>query len=542
MTTIKDILNNKRFIDLKLINSEANLDREVSTIESTETPDIASYMAPNAFLLTTAMVYKDNQKGLSDLIIQLNNLPCAALGIKLGRFVDKLDDSVIETANRLNFPLIQIPLHMTLGNIFHKLLSHLWSDQNEQLLYSLNIQRQFSNLMIRNASLDVLIRNLSHTLKQPIALVDPFGNIINTSSNAKSRNYKKVLRDIVEGLSSKSDSTKPMNVSLEDISINSKKANIYPISMAGYYPYYLIIFDAENMEYPISNMAIEQAILILAFTLYKNLRVSFSTLSSKEEFLKDLMNYNTYESFSESQLLYKGGKYGFVSSSSYQVIIGSISNREEFINNTPVMEEWYTLVFNWLDEKLSKDIKNHILFPDRESFDYIILLQKSSDKLIDRLVSYRKVLQNTLQLDMNFYMGKSVKDINSIKDSYRDGIDAIEFGTVKDNIGFIKYNDQLDTFALLSLLPKSQIEGFVQDTLKTLAYPKDEHSLDLRNTLKVFLDLNCNITDTANTLFIHRNTVKYRIEKCIEILGQNVSDPNYSLKLRLALTYTDDKV
>ena len=81
MITLANILQNERFSKLTLINSNADLNREVSTIESTETPDIAYYLAPNALLLTTAMVYKDNQKALCELIIQLNNLPSAVIPI-----------------------------------------------------------------------------------------------------------------------------------------------------------------------------------------------------------------------------------------------------------------------------------------------------------------------------------------------------------------------------------------------------------------------------------------------------------------------------
>ena len=541
MITVKDILRNKKFSNLKLINSEADLGREVSTIESTETPDIASYLSPNAFLLTTAMVYKDKQKELSNLIVQLNNLPCAALGIKLGRFVDKLDDEVIKTANRLNFPLIQIPIDITLGEVFHKLLSHLWSNQNEELLYSLNIQKTFSNLMIRNASLDVLIRNLSHTLKLPIALVDPFGNVVSTSSNVERSRYKKDLRNIVESLSSRRDSSLPTSIYLEEISVNNKKASIYPITMASYYPHYLIIFDADNMEYPLSDMAIEQAILILAFTLYKNLRVAFSTLSSKEEFFRDLMNKKAYETFNEAQTLYQGDKYGFISSSNYQIIIASITNKDKFLNNNPVMEEWYTLIYKWLDSKLSKDVKEYVLFPDRDKYDYVILLQKPVNNLIERLTSYRDVLENTIQLDINFFIGEIAQDISSIKHSYRDALNAMEFGTLKEDIKFIKYYNKLDTVELLHLLPKNQIDVFVIDNLKQLAYPKDEHTLDLKKTLKVFLDKNCNITDTASILFVHRNTVKYRIDQCVKILDCDITDPNKSLNLRLALAYTEDK-
>lgn len=541
MMTLDNILKNERFSELTLINSNADLSREVSTIESTETPDIAKYLGPNTFLLTTAMAYKEDQKGLCDLIVQLNNLPCAGLGIKLGRFIYELDEEVIETANRLKFPLIKIPIDSTLGSIFHELLSHLWQNKNEQLVYSLNIQKKFSNLMIRNASINVLLRNLAHTLKKSIALVDPFGNITSSTNSNKAQYSKRVLRNIVEHLAEKDRSSTPIVINLREPSLKVSTASIYSIDIASYFPYYLIIFDAVNMEYPISTMAIEQAILILAFTLYKNLRVSYNAITTKEDFLKNLVSFKNHEQLNESQLLYIGEKYGLKSSNLYQVIIGSISNRSKVSIDPTVVEEWYTLIYNWLDIKLEKDIKKSILFPDIDKYDYIILLQDNVPNLISKLVSYRLILQKTLQLDMNFYVGNVVQDINLIKYSYKEAIESMESGETKNNINFIKYYNQLDTLELLHLLPKNQLESFISNTLKSLANPTDETLIEFKNTLKTFLDLNCNITDTANALFIHRNTVKYRIKRCEEILGQDITDPNYSLQLRLSLAYSKNK-
>lgn len=541
MITMKDILEDNKFSNLKLINSKGDLSRKISTIESTETPDIASYLTPNSFLLTTGMVYKDNQEDLVNLITQLNNLPCAGLGIKLGRFLDKLEDKVIETADKLNFPLVLIPRNETLGSTFHKLLSHVWKNENVQLLYSLNIQKKFSDLMIRDAPLDILVRYLSYTLKKPIALVDPFGNISNTSNDIKSKSFKSTLRNIVESLSLAKDSNDPIDVPLNDKSLNFNMASIYPINMASYYPYYLIIFDAQNLEYPLSNLAIEQAILILAFTLYKNLRISYSTLSNKEEFFKDLININRYETLNKQQLLFKGERYKFINSESYQIIIGEISDKNKSFNNKSITEEWYALIYDWLDIKLSKNIKNAILFPDTKNYNYIILLQNPIDNLIERLTSYREILKKTLQLDTTFSIGNQVQSIESIRLSYQEASEALTFGETKKGLDFIKYYSQLDTFDLFNLLPIDQIETFISNTLKSLAYPQDEAMEDLRITLKTFLDLNCNITDTAEKLFIHRNTVKYRIDRCTEILGQDITEPNYSLKLRISLMYTEDK-
>lgn len=541
MITVEKILNNQRFTQLTVINSNADLSKEVSTIESTETPDIANYLAPNALLLTTAMAFKDNQKALAELIIQLNDLSCAGLCIKIGRFIDELDDEVVETANRLNFPLIKIPIETTLGKVFQDLLSFLWNNQNEQLVYSLNIQKSFSNLMLRNAPIDVLLRNLAHTLKKSIALVDPFGNITSSTNVHKSKYSKKVFREVIELLAEQGGTNSPVEINLNQSHDNLGMASIYPINMASYFPYYLIIFDTKNLEYPISTMAIEQAILILSFTLYKNLRVSYNSILTREDFLRSLTSFNTYETLNQNQLLYIGEKYGLKLSNSYQIIIGCISNTDELGKDLTTTEEWYTLIYNWLNEKLLSDASSTILFPDRENFYYIILLQDFKDNLIDRLTSYRKILQKTLKLNINYYIGKIVQDLNSIKYSYKEAMDSIEFGKTKDDIEFIKYYNQLGPLELLQLLPNVQMESFISNNLKSLAYSEDETLIEFKNTLKMYLDLNCNITDTANALFVHRNTVKYRIKRCEEILGQDITDPSYSLQLRLCLSYLENE-
>lgn len=539
MTRLDDILRDDKFSQLKLLNSQADLSREVATIESTETPDIVHYLGPNTLLLTTAMVYKNNQKELKDLIVKLNELPSAGLGIKLGRFIDKLDDEVIEEANRLGFPLIQIPADITLGSIFHKLLSHLWDNQNEEFNYSLNIQRKFSNLLVKNTSLGVLIRNLSHTLKKPIALVDPFGNVTHTSGNIQSKYSKSFLRKLVENFAARNKLHESIDIDPQGESTASDIANVYPIKMAGYYPHYLIVFSAQNLKFPLSTMAIEQALMILAFTLYKNLRVAYSLLSGEEEFFKDLIHGASHEKLSEAQLIFKGEKYHFKPSKSYQIILATLSNKEKIFTDASMMEESYILIYNWLKAKLAKDIKGALLFPDRTKGEFIILLQEPTENWIDRLSSYRHILHRTLRVDLHFFVGNHVQSISSIAYSYREALEAVEFGETRNGVEFIRYYHQMDTFDLFQFLPKNQMESFTAHTLKSLAYPVDESTKDLRNTLKTYLDLNCNITDTAQALFIHRNTVKYRIDRCSEILGKDISEPSTSLKLRLCLFYTE---
>lgn len=75
--------------------------------------------------------------------------------------------------------------------------------------------------------------------------------------------------------------------------------------------------------------------------------------------------------------------------------------------------------------------------------------------------------------------------------------------------------------------------------LRTLAYPQDEMSLELRKTLKVYLENHCSIINTSNKLFLHRNTIRYRIKKCQEILENDLTDPDYCFQLQLGLMFTE---
>lgn len=535
MISVSDILNDPRFSHLKLINNEANLKRRVSTIESTETPDVYNYIPVNTFLLTTAMIYKDNQDALCELIKKLNNLPISALGIKLGRFIDKLEPKVIDTANELGFPLILIPKDMTTGEVFLDLLTYIWDNKNEELLYVFNIQKKFYNLTLKDASINMLVKSLSHTLEKPVALIDPFGNINVSTKNIVKNYYKTSIRNIIENISNNKHYEKSTKIKIINSNYEENDAYIYPIKISNHYPHYLIIFNSKDLKFPLSEMIIEQASLVIVFTLYKNLRLSYNLMSAKEEFITDLIKRDTYEDFTEEQIVSIGTKYSIPVSNSYQVILASFEKKDVFIKNTLHREERYTLIYNWLDNKVKKDSNSCVLFPDRENFYFILILCGDNEDFEEQLSRYRRVLQKTLMLDIQFSIGNKVSKLEDLKYSYGESKDAISKATTKNDIDFIRYYKPLEANDLLRFVPDSQLETFSSYTLKALANPKNNFQVELKNTLKTYLEFNCDISKTAEALFIHRNTVLYRIKRCEELLGRSIDDPNFNLGLRLSL-------
>ena len=88
---------------------------------------------------------------------------------------------------------------------------------------------------------------------------------------------------------------------------------------------------------------------------------------------------------------------------------------------------------------------------------------------------------------------------------------------------------------MLRAVPQEDLRSFYAYTLRGFESIGKEEEQTLLQTLSVYLDTQCQISETAKRLYVHRNTVVYRLEKCEDILGGNIKDSEMALRIRLAL-------
>lgn len=541
---IRDILIQDSFKKLKVLNGNADLNREIESVESTETPDVASFLPKHTLLLTTGMTYKNNQRGICDLIISLNELPCAGLAIKLGRFVNELHPDVIETADKLGFPLIQIPFDMTLGEVYHELLAFLWHDQNEELSFALNTQKKFSNLILQGASTKIMLNNLGFALGRPVAILTPFGEVLEANNACTKGNLNTAERLFEEH---RLYETHPSVINhYEDENNGKNRISIYPIRIVGRNTYYLYIFDSEKLSSTMTTLIVDHVVLILGVSLYKGLYNYYNVIRNREDFLNILVNKYKSEKWSSHQKLTVGKKFGIKASSHYGVIIGTLENFEDKkFNHTnfSMVEERYILVYFWIDKFLKKAYKGSaILLPEPNSYRYVIILQGECKDIVDNLKKIHDIVLKMVQTEMIFSIGNNMGGVDSIVYSYNEAIESYTEGEVRNKLFFIKYYKPKSAKELLKIIPEDQVEKYCMHTLRELAYPEDGMLLELQKTLRVYLESNCSTTETANTMFLHRNTVKYRISKCEEILGNDFSKGNRAFEILMSLIMIEDRV
>lgn len=539
--TIEEILQIKELKKLKSINTKADLSREAAVVESTEAPDVALYLPRQTFLLTTAMAFQNNPEMFCQFILDLDKVACAGLAVKLGRFVEGIDQKVIDVADELGFPLIQIPMDYTLGIVYHQILSCMWNNENHNLIMALNTQKKFYEMILQGSSMKNMLNNLMLILKRPVAIVDLFGDIYESSYDCRKEERELIVKTFQ--VLTEEDSGILKKLSYMDEQYVKGDLCLFPIKGIGRNTHYLCISNIKNLPEEINELVIRQVLLTLGMYLYKSLYLIYNQVRSLEEFWKVLLNQYHKETWSANQLLMLGERYGFKPSGCYRVITGrtNFQHGKAFdTDNFGKKEEQYLILYSWMKEKLVAAFRDNILLlPDTSTWSYILIVQGECVDLEEALSGLSSHIQRCFGAEMIFAFGNNTNSPETLNRSYHEALESFENGRNAEKYPWIRYFQPQSIMDLLSEVSGNQVQQLCQYTLKELAYPQDEMTKELKKTLQTYLECHCSVARTADLMFLHRNTVKYRIKKCEEILGQELSDSSYCLQLQMSLMLSD---
>ncbi|MCG7337963.1 PucR family transcriptional regulator ligand-binding domain-containing protein [Staphylococcus sp. ACRSN] len=530
MTTLKEILSVPQFKTLELINKYGDLSSEVTNLDITENNDIKNFTSENSFILTTGVLFQESQEGLKRLIKDLNDIHTAGLGIKVSRFLHQIDKEVIAYADELKFPLIEIPESWNLGEITHEISSFISDSETGKLNYALHIQQELNQLLIKGFSIKSMIERMSKLLGVPIILFNPFkvpealSHHYNQNKSLTSAHISYFHNHYHEYL--EHDKNKQV--------FENKDHIIFKVLGYTYFPYYLMVSQVDKLTYPFSLLTIEQVVSVLSFALYKNTKVEEAEQNDINRFFESLVNNRSEQTLSIKNHTDLLNRYHIYQSNYYQVIICAIDT-ENSLENSYYVNERQQLTLQWLKHKLT-DIDDYTSIYRLPSNDrFAILLQNKHHYYYDYLKHIQKDYPNHFDGTISFGIGNEVTEFTQLPSSFFEANEAYENALLNNQREFISDYHSKDIKELLQLIPKEKLQPFVTHTLGPLSHPTVKKDAELKQTLQVYMDNQCDITKTAEKIYIHRNTVKYRINKCSHMLGRNIEDPLHSLNIRIAL-------
>ncbi len=185
------------------------------------------------------------------------------------------------------------------------------------------------------------------------------------------------------------------------------------------------------------------------------------------------------------------------------------------------------------------------LFPERNK-DFVIGLNEKETvvvKEIDKDTNEKNLemlsvsISDTLAGEFNTHciigIGTKAESLEELAHSFRDSQTAIEVGKVFDtDKKIISYNN-LGIARLIYQLPTTLCEMFLNEV-----FPKgsaESFDREILFTIHKFFENSLNVSETARKLFIHRNTLVYRLDKIKKITGLDLRDFEDAIVLQVAL-------
>ncbi|TFZ18778.1 PucR family transcriptional regulator [Limosilactobacillus fermentum] len=543
-TSLVSLLNLPRFAELKVLSTHKILDRPVYSVEITETPDVASYIPEHPIILTTAMYFKDDQSQLKRFMDTLAAKKVAALGIKVGRFIDRVDDDIVDYATKIDLPLIKVPSSQPLGTLLYQMLSYIWDAKTEQMTYALDIQKNFTRLMMHDVSSGRFVSELGKVIKVPVILLSPWNKVVSHSHFFSNSNHPvSYYTDQIKASHYQKIRHHKGSFLINDLDGNPIQILGYPVRVAEYFPFHLIILKPETIPYPISEFAIDQAVLVLTFMLYKNQKVQESLDTLTSDFFDQLLTNEgpaPAATFSR-HWLELGAQYGLIKSNYYQVGIAHCVNTKKTASRLIYQREAISVANRWLQEKLPRHLKDVIIFKLTRSDELILIFQPFSRDTERILTNLSTELSKAVGIHLRFSIGNSYDRLSGIANSYIEARTAVRDFPQELSPTIVNYYHPKGLVGLFEDVDPDRIHYYCEKVLGDLAFPSEPAMQDLRKTLRCYLSYNCEITKTATVLFLHRNTIKYRIKQCEKILGKTIKDPQTSLNIRLALELSADE-
>ena len=201
-------------------------------------------------------------------------------------------------------------------------------------------------------------------------------------------------------------------------------------------------------------------------------------------------------------------------------------------------EEAESLALETIRGLYATGTKDYVTSVDESHIIYIKNLEKTEDykelNFIARTIV--DMLNTEIMINVRVAYGTIVGNIKDVSKSYKEAMMALDVGRVFHAEKKVFAYNELGIGRLIHQLPVSLCDMFLKEVFTEKAYAQiDKETL---NTVNLFFENNLNISETARKMYLHRNTLVYRLEKIQKITGLDVRAFDDALTFKIAMMVT----
>lgn len=537
--TIKDVLQSFQDQSVVLVAGSGGLENTVTSVNIMDAPDIWNWVKPGDLILTTAYAIKDDPCLQEQLIRELAKSGSAGLGIKTKRFLPEIPAVMRQVADELGFPLLELPLNLSLAEIMNPVISSIAARQSYLLQRSSDIHKALTNEAINGGGLEPIIRCLGRLTQCPVGCYDTKGApLSNWLPTAIPGVKPAALSQIGQILSSKVTGYEDLQQDLStqklphtnQLPLGEQVFHItsFAIMSSNEFFGHISVIQPTDAFLDLNCIALEHACTVAALDFLKQKAVAQSRRLRSRDTLEhilfgDLANPVTLEIISASKL---------AQARHFQCIIVTVDQTPDEMNMPIVLNRLYKVAQQIITAQYPLSLISE------HTGQLIALLAANSalhpEELHAKLYKACQALHKHITVSIG--IGSVVPSMELVRNSYQDAVTCLKIGRSVKGTGTLTYPYEIASYYLLERSQATEIlDQACSPFILKLEAHDHSHGSDLLQTLNQYLECDKNMTDTANELYIHRNTLANRLEKIIDVTGLDFSNRELLFNIRLAL-------
>ena len=456
---------------------------------------------------------RDDISLLKDITVSCANIGVAAIGIKLARFIQELPEDYIVLANELQLPVILLPVELPFETVISRVYIEIVNSQFIRLEYSERIHSSFTQLVLQGGSTYQILFNLSELLERDVCYYDTYFELYYDCRTSQ--------RVPIE------QAPMPIEKALE-------RYPHYLLEVSGIQYGFLLVLDErrgesvskEHMEY--GEIAIQHASTVLKLNCQKEISNQQIEAKHRDEFIQGLL-LNAFSS--EEAIDARKRIYGWDFTKGLVAVVMNCEENTWDLNGCDVDTSLFRRMKHAYPQCMYTKLGAQLVFliepPVQPLSRFLPILQQSLSEIMGGI-------RRDYSLSLYVGIGSYQPVLHQAHLSYREAQTAAQIGRKLGQP--VSCYDELGVYRLLSQIHDDQcIAEFLNKHIRKLLDHDASHNSEYLRTLQELIRNDWNLQKTAETLYIHYNTIKNRYYKIGEILEEDLHDPNVKMNLAISV-------
>ena len=491
MITVRAFLSSPLLQGYGLLAGGEGLDREVRAVSVADSPLAEKMLAGREIILTTGYLFEGDERRFHDFAANLASSDCAALGIKIGRYWDEVPAKVIELADENGLPIFSVPPEVAWSSVitqFHDMRLDILSDES---LFIKDVTGLNQMLLLGSHDIDTARNYFLNIIGIPAMIVDSGYNVL-ASNDLPGCD---VLIDYATSL-------------VDGKTYEGKERPEHGVHVGGYWIFEILLNRGKRLLLASRSQLVSRNVMQLLQAMYTMATQRIGRRMELATKMEQFIRLVTSES-SDSEIREMAASLDLFQAHDQCMVIISGADHAKIYKRFADLVRKRRGGVSWEAFGLGRmHSKEHIVFCRTLS---------GQAKAVEALLSMRGLL-GELQFDgaqCKISVGSIGSSPRSIRESYHAARAAQRISAIlwpELNIVFSR-----DTEVLTEL----QNYGISLDEIEYLQ--QSILTFDACATLEAFLRSG-SIKKAAQSLFIHENTMRYRIQKISGLLSLNLND------------------